>query len=994
MLRAIVRIACKSLASSDDDVQCEIAKLKAANLLPLDFQLSNGKKGSDGKLSDRQSFDKIQCVGKSMSNGQKSMSNGQKSMSKSQKSMPSGQKRTSSGQLSFNENNENDNNPEEYLIKNAAQLVENIICKVKQQLEDEQGPDDEERCHAEIEQYLAATTSNCSRQQSQIHNTSSKVSNDECTKNQQQVLQCSLALLDQQTDAIIKDVERIRQQVADRMVSEITCGEVTPGEETDGTQSRLSTSQGSTKRKSDASRNGSVGGTNATSKRASNAKKGKHKNSRKSSDKNRSSNAVIVESSEQDSDDDDELDEIQDKETESSDDSDKEMSEDEQPWKNSARTKTSSRCRLPLNRNCNAATGSQCGCGGRIASCNVQDVLDRETLCRALEACDNDQMPVSDVELRKFAGEVVESLYAAVRAKLSTMLDAEYADAGGEWPFPKDELLAKADEEVRSQVLPVVVEHIEWLMKEERRALGQLDCDMMMIAFAGQFVDTIVTNAVLKTQVDLSGKRAYTRTFVATSNGGSSSGSGKGRDSGSGSTSGVGNGVNSISRSSTLKLDNEQLQNVWSWSSDSAQVLAPGDKDKGRKNTNSNCNNPGSSRPTLARFVAGTGWTAIDSCPEISRWSQRRQTDNILENESTVYHSYNSGECGINSSSNNNNKYGNDDDTNRSTAESVYNACTDTIIGEEGGTYSTTSVFDAGYWLPKNVLYPDDDCKHSSWSNNCANNYNGNNNCAESFSDDDENAGDVTAADDEDNDDDDDDDHCHHAQDAQSCDDCNNKADTFINHTVKKSSPISRDRPTREKASSDDEQEAVAIHSSSVAVFHDDVDGELHRYLSTTVNGLLSTLGSRYLARRVLNSAAEWLNLYRTSIDLPRFYHRQCCNWRIGRLQQAHVRAGRALLDQLPLDPICRLIVHQTASRLFRRAVDGAVRVTHDVERNRALHAVDDAQASLIVRTRSLWHQAIETSELLLMKTAIRANFYDFHTPARALLLFLLSSNK
>ena len=51
-----------------------------------------------------------------------------------------------------------------------------------------------------------------------------------------------------------------------------------------------------------------------------------------------------------------------------------------------------------------------------------------------------------------------------------------------------------------TQVVPVLVEHIVWLMKEEKRALGQLDCDMMMVAFAGQFVDTIVTNAVLKTQ--------------------------------------------------------------------------------------------------------------------------------------------------------------------------------------------------------------------------------------------------------------------------------------------------------------------------------------------------------------------------------------------------------------------------------------------------------------------------------------------------------------
>jgi len=86
------------------------------------------------------------------------------------------------------------------------------------------------------------------------------------------------------------------------------------------------------------------------------------------------------------------------------------------------------------------------------ATCSARDLLDRETLCRALEACDNGQMPISDDELRKFALEVVESLYSAVRAKLSAMLDEEYRDAGGSLEFPKDELLAKADEEVRTQV--------------------------------------------------------------------------------------------------------------------------------------------------------------------------------------------------------------------------------------------------------------------------------------------------------------------------------------------------------------------------------------------------------------------------------------------------------------------------------------------------------------------------------------------------------------
>jgi len=59
-----------------------------------------------------------------------------------------------------------------------------------------------------------------------------------------------------------------------------------------------------------------------------------------------------------------------------------------------------------------------------------------------------------EAELRKFAGELVDSLYAAVRAKLVAMLEKEYSEMGADEvsQFPKDELLARADEEVRGQV--------------------------------------------------------------------------------------------------------------------------------------------------------------------------------------------------------------------------------------------------------------------------------------------------------------------------------------------------------------------------------------------------------------------------------------------------------------------------------------------------------------------------------------------------------------
>lgn len=918
--QAIVRIACKSLASNSNDVQCEIDKLKAAKLLPSDFQLTDGDQSP------------------------------------------------------------NNNSQQGSLQKCATQLVEDIICKVKQQLQScDEEPDEGDECQTDVDE----------REKSNGHCGNSDVgksNKNKCCDAQQQVLQCSLALLDQQTDAIVRDVERVRQQVADRMVSEVNCGEMnncsakqsfTSSRTSVGTRLSRSQSGASAVRRSDAkksaSRNDSIGlvADRTSSKQASitneKTKKGKQRNSRKMSDKNKSSNAIIDESSELVSDDDEDFEETEEEESESSDDSDEEWSEDEQR-NNSARTKKSSRCHLPLNRNCNAATGSECGCGGcggcsgcgcgnnRVASCNVQDVLDRETLCRALEACDNGKMPVSEVELRKFADEVVDSLYAAVRAKLSTMLDAEYAEAGGSWTFPKDELLAKADEEVRSQVLPVVVDHIVWLMKEERRSLGQLDCDMMMIAFAGQFVDTIVTNAVLKTQVDLSGKRAYTRTFVATSNGGTGSGNA------------TGSGIKSILRASPQKFANdEEIQSIWTRSSNSvARVLVAQDEDED-ENASNNCNHLTPLSPTSARSIAGIGATVCDDHLGTTQRLYRRRTDKKRKNQSAENHFYNSNDCGTN----NNNNHGDNGDSNLDTAESDYNHCNDAFIREKNRQYSTACVsFYTGCWLSEN----DDDLEELGWNNHS--NFNSNNNFADTFSDDDDRVGDATAVEA-------DDDNNHYAGDVQSYADNTGECNSKRHGVIKNNSLIKHDKITEEEEGVVARNTAKSEQLSSVPVFHEDdivgvVDEGLHHCLSTTVNHLLSALGSRYLAHRALNSASEWLSRYRVSIDSARFCYGQRYQGSRGRLDQAYVRAGRALLDQVPLGTVCLSTVDQVAHRLFRKAVDGAV---HYIEHNPALD-LDDAQVSLIDRTRSLWHQAIQTSELLLMKIAIRANFYDFRTPA------------
>jgi len=971
--QAIVRIASKSLASSADDVQNEINKLKAENLLPCDFQLCGGQ------------------------------------------------------EMSFNGNCDADN-----LKKLAAQLVNNIIGKVQQQLDCEQNPFETEQCEIDVNELVKAVESNggCSLAQRPRHSKS----DTECADARQQVLQCSLQLLDQQTEAIVRDVQRVRQQVADRMVSEVTFGGTaeshTPSRNSSLANISRSPSRGSTNpqrqsiakreseaeatRQSEAHNNESFSGSilsarTSGSKRVSISKenkKGKQRTSRKSSDKNKSWNANVVESSKLDSDEDEESEKTEDEESGASDDSEEESSEDEQQRNNSARTKQSSLCRLPLNSNCNAATGSEydCGgcdgcsgcrnsCGNRVASCSVQDVLDRETLCRALEACDNGKMPVSDAELRKFALDVVESLYAAVRAKLSSMLDDEYKEAGGKDSFPKDELLAKADEEVRSEVLPVVVNHIVWLMKEERRSLGQLDCDMMMIAFAGQFVDTIVTNAVIKTQVDLSAKRAYTRTFVATSNGGSKSRSSIGPGSGSGTSGrptvsgdnesggGSGSGVRSILRVSTQKYSgDEEIEEVWTRESQ----LAPKNSADVDQNVSNNCN-----KLDLERSLASTGFTARDDRSQRSQRPYRRETDSRLKNRNAANHCYSSYDL----SSNSNNNNGDDGHCSWDASEGGYcNTCSDRFIPKKNGSSSAACVFHSVYRLSKNVFcyYTYDECKHDSRNNNnyynYDSNYNTNNNCADTFSDDADHAGDVigTAADDVGS---------HHAEDVQTCDD--DIGDCKSERGGAGIDAVEHDRTTQQRSSSDDDDEAIAARisakserSSSLAPFYDDrteVTSEgLCPLLSTTVSHLLSVLGSPYLCHKALDCAAEWLSRYRDSIESPRFYYRQRRRWRRARLQQAYIRAGRALLNQVPLGPECLSTVDRSARQLFRRAVDGAISTVYDIEHN-PTHDLDVAPVSLTDRTRSLWHQAIHTSELLLMKTAIRANFCDFRTPASLL---------
>jgi len=614
--------------------------------------------------------------------------------------------------------------------------------------------------------------------------------NDDCDSDtQQQELQCTLDKLD-------RDVERLRQQVADR--NEMNCGVASttdtraasrcppsskasraPSQTSSAGRLSESPSRSSVKRQSDvkkkgASRSGSGVSINQSSKHVSvskdkDGKKGKNTNKRKSTDKNKSSNAIIIESSDSDSDDDYETAEQSFDDRDSSDNSYDNWSEDEEHCHNSART-TSSMCQLPLNRNSNAVTGSNCGCSGCncVTSCNVQDVLDYELLCRAMEANDNSQMPISDVELQKFSVELVDSLYTAVRAKLSR-------------PHRGAELETHSAE----------------------------DC------------------------------------------------------------------------------------------------------------------------------VCGTS-----SCGNVN---------------------------------NNNNYYKRDGVSNWGAFDGDYNAC-----DEKNGLSSTTRVFYTGSLSSRNIFcyYIYNNCKNSKWNNNDDNsacNCNSNNNDADMREDEED---DILAAD------------AVTVETGRSRDgenvDCNNKGDSFINGRIKRDDEI-----TGQMGSGDDKVGIVARntakseHPCSPEIFHDEnaavVDERLQLHLTTTIDYLLSVLGSQYLAHLALNSATDWLRRFRTSIDSRRFYRRK-----VRRSRHSSVRAGQALLDREPLDRDCLSTVDRTARRLFHNAVDVAVNSVQNLG-HKPDNDSDDAQVFLTVESRRLWREAIQTSELLLMKKAIRANFHHSYTPASLL---------
>jgi len=150
------------------------------------------------------------------------------------------------------------------------------------------------------------------------------------------------------------------------------------------------------------------------------------------------------------------------------------------------------------------------------ASANLKEVMtEDQRLRQCIKSFKENAGTVNYDDKTGFATELILSLYAAVRCKLEGMLQGEYGSgaAAEAAPFPTADLFVKVDAEVKEMVLPTIVERILLIMGEELD-LDHIDCDMMMFAYAGQYVDMIITNAVLKTHVDLSRKRFYAKSFI------------------------------------------------------------------------------------------------------------------------------------------------------------------------------------------------------------------------------------------------------------------------------------------------------------------------------------------------------------------------------------------------------------------------------------------------------------------------------------------------
>ena len=136
-----------------------------------------------------------------------------------------------------------------------------------------------------------------------------------------------------------------------------------------------------------------------------------------------------------------------------------------------------------------------------VASASLRNLLSEERL-QKLQCIAND---FSNKSLRSFTYELVSNLYKVVRSKLEDMIETESRKLSPERVERTtfDDLLLNADTEVQTTLLPAIVDYVTSLLKQQAQSLADVDIDLMMMAFSGQYIDTIVTNAVLQTHVGL-----------------------------------------------------------------------------------------------------------------------------------------------------------------------------------------------------------------------------------------------------------------------------------------------------------------------------------------------------------------------------------------------------------------------------------------------------------------------------------------------------------
>ena len=138
-----------------------------------------------------------------------------------------------------------------------------------------------------------------------------------------------------------------------------------------------------------------------------------------------------------------------------------------------------------------------------VAKASLGSLVSNEALAKLR----NTALDYSQKTVQSFTFEVVNNLYDVVRGKLDALIETNLKETEGDDSKPKKEriadFLSTADEEIRKSVLPPLEEYIQSLLVDQAKSVEEIDLDLIMTAFSGQYVDTIVTNAVLQTHVGI-----------------------------------------------------------------------------------------------------------------------------------------------------------------------------------------------------------------------------------------------------------------------------------------------------------------------------------------------------------------------------------------------------------------------------------------------------------------------------------------------------------